>query len=75
MSTTQKIDPSIWALLITSISALILNLRIKINKNSLTGVYQFWLDFQKQVKEDPELMDKIQKVVNDSKEKGANNGK
>lgn len=71
MSTSQKIDPSILALLISTIGAMILNLRIKINRNSTTGLYQFWLDFQKQIKDDPELMDKIQKVVDESKEKGA----
>ena len=65
----QNIDPSILALLITTIAGLILKLRIKIDKNSQTGVYQFLLDFEKQIKEDPELIDNVQKVLEESKQK------
>ena len=65
----NNIDPSIFALLITTIAGLILKLRIKIDKNSQTGMYQFLLDFQKQIKEDPELIDNVQKVLEESKQK------
>lgn len=65
----NNIDPSIFALLITTIAGLILKLRIKIDRNSQTGIYQFMLDFSKQVKEDPELIDNVQKVLEESKQK------
>ena len=65
----KNIDPSIFALLITTIAGLILKMRIKINRNSQTGIYQFLLDFQKQIKEDPELIDNVQKVLEESKQK------
>ena len=65
----NNIDPSIFALLITTIAGLILKLRIKIDRNSQTGIYQFLLDFGKQVKEDPELIDNVQKVLEESKQK------
>lgn len=65
----NNIDPSIFALLITTIAGLILKLRIKIDRNSQTGIYQFLLDFNKQVKEDPELIDNVQKVLEESKQK------
>ena len=65
----QNIDPTIFALLMSTIAGLILNLRIKINKNSQTGVYQFFMEFSKQVKEDPELIDNVQKVLEESKQK------
>ena len=58
-----------FALLMSTIAGLILNLRIKINKNSQTGVYQFFMEFSKQVKEDPELIDNVQKVLEESKQK------
>lgn len=64
---TQKIDPTILGVIITAILTVILKLRIKINRNTQTGIYQFLLDFQKQVKEDPELIDNVQKVLEESK--------
>ena len=65
----KNIDPSVFALLITTIAGLILKLRIKINKNSQTGIYQFFMDFSKQAKEDPELIDNVQKLLDESKQK------
>ena len=65
----NNIDPSIFALLITTIAGLILKLRIKIDRNSQTGMYQLLLDFQKQIKEDPELIENVQKVLEESKAK------
>ena len=65
----NNIDPSIIALLIKTIAELILKLSIKIDRNSQTGTYQFLLDFEKQVKKDPELIDNVQKVLEESKQK------
>lgn len=65
----NNIDPSVFALLITTIAGLILKLRIKIDRNSQTGMYQFLLDFEKQIKEDPELIENVQKVLEESKAK------
>ena len=65
----NNIDPSIFALLIKTIAELILKLSIKIDRNSQTGTYQFLLDFEKQVKKDPELIENVQKVLEESKQK------
>ena len=65
----QNIDPTIFAIFMSTIAGLILKLRIKIDKNSQTGIYQFFMDFSKQVKEDPELIDSVQKVLEESKQK------
>ena len=65
----KNVDPSIIALLIKTIAELILKLSIKIDRNSQTGTYQFLLDFEKQVKKDPELIENVQKVLEESKQK------
>ena len=65
----QNIDPTIFAILMSTIAGLILKLRIKIDKNSQTGMYKFLLDFEKQIKEDPKLIENVQKVLEESKAK------
>lgn len=65
----QEIDPTILALLISTIGALLLKLRIKINRKNPKGEYQFWLDFQKQLKEDPQLLERVNYEVEKSKRK------
>lgn len=71
----KNIDPTLAGILITAISTIILRLRIKINRSGQDGIYQFFLDFQKQLKEDPELLDNMMHQLDESKMKTAEKSK